>query len=128
MGDTYAISALDRKRAEIVREIAAAEGRLAQLRGALVHVDATIALFDPEREPAGGDPILKRAQSGYFANGELPRIAMDLMREHPGASAIQLTEIIMEQRGIPTTDRTARYLIRKKVAGAVRKVRKRLAA
>ncbi|BBK30368.1 hypothetical protein EDC65_2186 [Stella humosa] len=127
MGDTYAIAGLERKRAEIVREIAGAEDRLAYLRTSLVHIDATIALFDPEREPPGGDPILKRAQSGYFADGELPRIDMELMRDNQGRSAIELTEIIMVQRGIPTTDRTARYLIRKKVAGAVRKVRKRLA-
>jgi hypothetical protein len=44
-GNTYAIGALKRRRAEIDGEIQASEARLRSLNEALCHLDATLSLF-----------------------------------------------------------------------------------
>ncbi len=51
-GNTYAISALKRRRAEIDGERQACELRLRNLNEALCHLDASLALFDPTYDPA----------------------------------------------------------------------------
>ncbi|MGE0714250.1 MAG: hypothetical protein AB7P02_02305 [Alphaproteobacteria bacterium] len=62
MGDTFAISALNRKWGEIVRAIDAAEERLKFLRASLAHLDAVAALPQPEREAIGAEPLVEGAQ------------------------------------------------------------------
>ncbi|NJO33384.1 MAG: hypothetical protein HC869_09805 [Rhodospirillales bacterium] len=50
-GDRYALSALRNKRASLASDIVQLERKLRHCREALVHVDATLKLLDPELEP-----------------------------------------------------------------------------
>ena len=50
-GNRYAILAFRERRASIDREIQACELRLRTLNEALCHLDATLALFDPDYDP-----------------------------------------------------------------------------
>ncbi|BBK40681.1 hypothetical protein STVA_07010 [Allostella vacuolata] len=127
MGDTFALSALDRKRNEIARAIDEAETRLEFLRASLIHLDAVVGLFDRERDAPGTEPVLGRPDARYFQRGELSRLVMEAMRLNPGAAPIVVARIVMEQRGVGSTDRVAIYLVRKSVGRIMRMVRKRLA-
>ena len=51
LGNTYALAALRERRAELAGELASLQKRLRQLRESMVHMDATIRLFDPEGDP-----------------------------------------------------------------------------
>lgn len=121
-GATYALSALERKRAEIVRGIEEAEHHVEGLRVELSQLDAVMALF---REPQAASlpPTLGRAASGYFGRGELSRLALSTLRLNPGAKPIEIATVIMRQRGIAETDRVARYLVRKAVGRVMRKAK-----
>ena len=48
LGNKYALAALRERRAEMSGEITSIERRLRDLRASLVHVDATLRLFDPD--------------------------------------------------------------------------------
>ena len=47
----YALAAIRERRAELAGEIKDLESRLRHLRESLVHVDATLRLFDPSTNP-----------------------------------------------------------------------------
>ena len=51
MAESYVVSALAAKRAEIAGVIAQTEPHLGQFRAYLVHLDAALRLFAPEMEP-----------------------------------------------------------------------------
>ena len=80
MGEPHVVSALVRKRSELAGEIAAAEKRLVQLRADLSHVDAVLRLFDADAEPEAIRPKLPRRRTRWFADGELPRRVLDVLR------------------------------------------------
>lgn len=72
--------ALKRKRATIAGEIQAGEKRLKALREALVHLDATLRLFDPDAEPGTIPPKRVHRKSNYFDGPELARLCNDTLR------------------------------------------------
>ena len=81
MGDTYVISGLTAKRAELAGEIQQTEKHLAGLRSALEALDLTIGLFDPSIAPKAIRPKLKRiAKDGQFKAGELTRTVLGVLR------------------------------------------------
>lgn len=47
-GDTFAVAALVRKRAEVAGRIAHATAEIAKMRGTLAAIDTALGLFDPE--------------------------------------------------------------------------------
>jgi hypothetical protein len=51
LGNKYPLAAIRERRAEMAGEITSLQKRLRQLRESLVHVDATIRLFDPDGDP-----------------------------------------------------------------------------
>ncbi len=57
MAEPHVVSALVAKRAELAGEIEAAEKRVAKLRADLLHLDATLRLFDAEAEPLASTTV-----------------------------------------------------------------------
>ena len=51
MGELHVIGALRNKRAELAGTLRQLEQQLAQQRESLVHLDATLRLFDPNIQP-----------------------------------------------------------------------------
>ena len=92
LGNRYALAALKERRATIDGEIKEATRKLRYLRDALIHIDATLTLFDPN-----GDPKAITAKRPYhkvklFGSGKLNRLVMDALRR--GARPMTTPEIV----------------------------------
>ncbi len=80
-GNRYALAALKERRASIDGEMRECERRLRYLRETLGHLDATLALFDPE-----GNPKAIRAKRPYkrvklLGAGKLSRLILGVLRK-----------------------------------------------
>lgn len=74
MAEPHVVSALVAKRAALAGKIATAERRIDQFRAGLIHLDATLRLFDPDAVPEAIPPKHPRpAHADWFARGELSR-------------------------------------------------------
>jgi hypothetical protein len=106
MTEPHVIFALRDKRAYLAGHIKTLEAEIAQARVDLIHVDATLKLFDPAIEPEG-IPSKRKAPSRYFAFGELARVCLEAMREErrPVTTA-QLGARFMASRGLNGQDKT----------------------
>lgn len=80
MGDTFVISGLRKKRAELSGELIAAEKRVSQLRADLDCLDGAIRLFDPAAEPRKICPVQTRLVSGPISRGQCSRAILDMLR------------------------------------------------
>ncbi len=78
--NTYAISTLKRRRAEIDGEIKACELQLRGLNEALCHLDATLALFDPDYDPALVRPKRLFRRAKLFGGRKLTGLILDARR------------------------------------------------
>ena len=94
MGDTYVISGLTSKRAEVSGMIADLEKRIAQHRADLVHIDAVLRLYAPEAEPESIAPKAVRKRNDWFKPGELARMVLDVLRVAP--APLQVREIAVK--------------------------------
>lgn len=80
-GNRYAVAALKERRASIDGEIKQCRDKLRYLTDALVHIDATLSLFDPS-----GDPKTIVAKRPYrrvklFGAGKLNWLILEAMRK-----------------------------------------------
>src|SRR5438105_7326953 len=104
-----AINALRNRRAVITGQIEMHQREIERLRIDLVHVDATLRLFDPDTDP---DDILPRRRlpkrTHYFDKGEQSRRVYQALRERGEVTAVELALAAMADKGIPETDRRAR--------------------
>ncbi|HZY23633.1 MAG TPA: hypothetical protein VFE80_14685, partial [Beijerinckiaceae bacterium] len=92
LGNKYALAALRERRAEMSGEITSIERRLRDLRASLVHVDATLRLFDPDAEPTKipGKRPYKRVK--LFGAGKLNRLILGALRR--GERAMTTAEVV----------------------------------
>ena len=98
MDGSHAIAALVRKRADLAGQMEAAEKRLRALQASLVHVDATIRLFDADYPIAEIAP--KRAGYKPVLPG-LSRYVLDTLRNNAGPlTAWDISKRIAAQLGM----------------------------
>jgi hypothetical protein len=81
MSNSFVISGLTAKRAELSGESGEAEKRLERLRADLDSLDATIRLFDPTAKPSTIKPKVKRTAKQQFRTGELTRVTLSVLRK-----------------------------------------------
>jgi hypothetical protein len=113
MGDPpfspVAVNALRNKRADLAGQIEMHNREVDRLRSELVHLDATLRLFDPYNQP---EEIASRKRwprrTDYFARGELTRLVFDAIREHGTTAAGELAAAAMAARSIPESDNAIR--------------------
>jgi hypothetical protein len=113
MGDPpfspVAVNALRNKRADLAGQIEMHNREIDRLRSELVHLDATLRLFDPYIQP---DEIASRKRwprrTDYFARGELTRLVFEALRERGTTAAGELAAAAMTARSIPDTDNQIR--------------------
>jgi hypothetical protein len=85
------------------------EREIDRLRSALVHVDATLLLFDPATDPEATTPHKQHPQRlHYFAPSEQTRRVFDTIRVHGTVSAGELVDAAMAEKGFPATHRQVR--------------------
>jgi hypothetical protein len=92
LSNKYALAALRERRAAMAGEITLAERKLRHLRETIVHIDATLRLFDPDADPttiANKRPY-KRVK--LFGAGKLNRLILDALRA--GVVPMTLPEIV----------------------------------
>lgn len=98
LGNKYALAALRERRAEMAGEITSLERQLRHLRESLVHVDATLRLFDPNADPVKipGKRPYKRVK--LFGAGKLNRMILAALRrgERPMATAEVVASVVAE--------------------------------
>ncbi len=70
------------------------ESRVRSLRASLVHLDASLALLDPDRDPKS-IPNKRTRRVKLFGQGKLNRMVMDAMREgNRPMTTLEITEAI----------------------------------
>jgi hypothetical protein len=82
MGDTFAISALRRKRAHLAGAIEQTERQIAAQRETLATLDAVLRMFEPPRSPELIPSIRPCSRKClFFPRGELTRLCLSGLRE-----------------------------------------------
>jgi hypothetical protein len=121
-----AVNALRNKRAEIVGEITVHAKEIERLRSELIHLDATLRLFDPNTDPEDIEGRPKRPRrSEYFEKGELAQRVYAALRSAETISATELTQTALADKGVPLTDRVAHRLFMCKFTPALADLRRR---
>ena len=85
MADVHVMNALTSKRGELVGQMEDRRRELKQLGEELVHLEATMRLFDPQWVL---DPVAVRRRGGrrqFFRAGECQRLVLDALREAEAA-------------------------------------------
>jgi hypothetical protein len=121
------VNALRNKRSEVVGDIAMHAREIEKLRAQLIHLDATLRLFDPNTDPEmiEGRPRSPR-RSEYFEKGELVhRVYVGLRESDATISAEELTKVALADKGIPLTDRVTHRLFMCKFTPALADLRRR---
>ena len=115
MGETFVISGLEAKRAELAGVIGDLERRIGQHRADLCHVDAVLRLFGrakPEEIP-GKRP---RRRNSWFRPGECSRIVLTVLREAARPLDTRaVTEAVMRVNGMDTADDHTRAMLQKAI-------------
>jgi len=120
MGEPHVISALRDKRAELSGLIRDLEKKIGQHRADLVHLDATMRIFDPESQPEAIRPRQQRTRNEWFDHGECVRLVCDILRDAPAPMATaNIASRLIAQKGIPAGDERSRALVQKTVLGSL---------
>jgi hypothetical protein len=101
-----AVNALRRMRAKVAGEIEMHARELDRLRATLIHIDATLWLFDPETDP-NDIPALRRhpRRTEWFARGEVTRRLYDACRGDGVIWPRELARRAMVDKGISEADK-----------------------
>ena len=120
MAELGVIEALREKRSELNGVLSRLEQQLAQHRGSLAHLDATMRLFDPDLLSQDADPAPQRERVSWFRPGECRRLIYDVLRDAPQPLAMrELAERVTAARGTPAADNRTRALIQKTVLASL---------
>lgn len=100
------VNALRAMRARIAGEIEMHSREIDRLRAELVHLDATMQLFDPETNPS--DVLALRRyprRTEWFARGEVTQRIYEAFREQEVIWPRQIAKRAMIDKGISETDK-----------------------
>ena len=123
-----AVTALRNKRAAITGEIAMHEREIDRLRADLVHLDATMRLFDPNVRPKDIRPRQQRTHNAWFRHGECLRLIYDELREATQpVTTRELAERIMRVKAIPAADDHRRELVQKTLLASLNRAKETIA-
>jgi len=82
--NSHIIAALLKKRRAIAGEIVQLQKQVAALGDDLVHLEATIRVFQHDIELPALKPLRIQHRHRHFKGGFLTRMVLDYIREHPG--------------------------------------------
>src|SRR3954469_13777958 len=101
-----AVNALRNMRAKITGKIAMHSREIDRLRAELIHIDATLRLFDPETDPSDV-PALRRypRRTEWFARGEVTQRVYEAFREQEVIWPRQIAKQAMREKGISEADK-----------------------
>ena len=101
-----AVNALRNMRSRIAGEIEMHSREIDRLRAELVHIDATMRLFDPETDP-NDVPALRRypRRTEWFARGEVTQRIYEAFRDAETIWPREIARAAMAVKGVPDTDK-----------------------
>jgi hypothetical protein len=124
MAEPHIIGALRDKRSELAGMVMSLEQQLAEHRASLMHVDATMRLFDPDLRPEDIRPRRRRTCNAWFRPGECLRLIYDVLRDAPQSMTTrEIAERIAEGKSIPLTGDRQRELIQKTVLASLNRAK-----
>lgn len=104
MGEPHVISALTKKRAELLGEIQHYQQLIKFLKENLSHIDKTILLFDENYNIKSIKPK-KPTMNRYFKAGEAKIYILDMLRQSKEPLRTdRISEIIAKQKGLDTEE------------------------
>src|SRR5215210_6697568 len=107
-----AVNALRAMRARIAGEIDMHTREITRLRTELIHLDATLRLFDPETDPNAVPSLhIYPKRTAWFARGEVTRRVYEALRDEGVISPRELAMRTMVEKGISDTNRKVRNTI-----------------
>jgi hypothetical protein len=122
--EQHVIRALRDKRSELAGLVKGLEQKLGEHRTALVHLDATLRLFDPGMRPEEIRPRQPRTRSVWFRPGECLRVIYDVLRDAPQPlTTREIAERVMNVKRLANSDERSRALIQKVVLGSLSRAR-----
>src|SRR4051812_6164321 len=83
VAEQHVVRALREKRSELAGLVKGLEQELSERRAALMHLDATMRLFDPEIGPEEIGSAQRRRCNAWFCPGECLRLIYDVLRDAP---------------------------------------------
>jgi hypothetical protein len=126
MADPHVISALRAKRAEVAGLIDSLERQIAQCRANLIHLDAVLRLYQPERDPTEIKPKRSVHRNRYFAQGELARLCLEAFRDAPELLPVpDIVERVIAAKGFDAGDRVLQVGIGELVKATLAPMRRR---
>ena len=84
MADCQVISGLVAKRDELAADMRERRQELERLAGELIHVEATIRLFDPSYRIGGVPEHRRLRRQQRFGSGECQRLVLEVLRDAAG--------------------------------------------
>ncbi len=128
MAEIDVISLLRDKRTELTGMVVQMERQLAQRRMDLMHLDATMQLFDPAIRPGEVHPRRERTRSIWFGRDECLRLIYDELREaSEPLTTRDFAERIMRVKAMAVADERRRELIQKTILGSLNRAKQTIA-
>jgi hypothetical protein len=124
MMNGHVIAALLNKRNEIAGEIVHLEKQIAALGDDLVHLEATIRVFQPDIELPAIMPLRIQHRHRHFEGGFLTRMVLDYIREHPG-EAVTVDALLPAAKGDRQLNKREQQRLRITLYQTLRRVEKR---
>jgi hypothetical protein len=121
MGDSLAVAALVRKRAELAGDIENTHNRLREMIRDLEKLDATIHLFDPSVEIEAIKPKAFRPPADWAKRGEMSRFVLGILRQ--AAEPLTTRDIALQMlldRALDENDQKLLRLMTKRVGVSLR--------
>ncbi len=123
MDDTFLLSGLLSKRAELIGKIEHCHKEIAKLNTAVNHLEATLRLIAPELDLSTQKPKEYRPRQSPFRNGEVPVLILNLLRERQAPMATnEIAYTLAAQRNLPTDKNYARVV--KPIHSALQRLRR----
>src|SRR5438067_1403764 len=120
------VNALRNMRARITGEIQMHNREIGRLRAELIHLDATMRLFDPTTDPEIIPALrLLPRRADYFGRGELTQRIYDAFRANETVSAKELADQAMIEKSVPEDDRAIRTEFKVRFQGIFHNLRRR---
>jgi hypothetical protein len=120
--DKHMAASLTEKRQQIAREIKDLEIQINDKREAIIHIDSTVAIFDPDAIVDTDTPNRRlRRNLGYFARGEITKRCLTALREANGEpiTVLDIAAKAMADKKLDPDNRTIRKQFYKRFMAAM---------
>ena len=125
MMSSFVLNGLVKRHADLMGEAEAIRARLDEISAALVHLDATILLFDPTFDLAAVRPRRHNVEDSYYARPHA-RIVLSLLREAGRRlTTAEIKHRVMAMEGLDARDPRVRQETAKRVSNALNRQRMR---